>query len=210
MSPWSTTRRNVMSSEMERLEKQMEFIKEVDSLKNINRRSYVLDGSRNENDAEHSWHISLMAFLLSEHSNDPDIDIPKVIRMLLIHDIVEIDAGDTFAYDEEGNRTKVARERECANRIFNILPQDQAAELLSLWEEFEARATPEAKFAASLDRLQPMLLNHGTEGRTWKEHGVKASQVRSRNGHIREGSDTIWTFASSIIDDSVDREYLDE
>ncbi len=199
-----------MSSEMERLDKQMEFIREVDGLKGISRRSFILDGSRNENDAEHSWHLALMAFLLSEHSNDPDIDLPKVIRMLLIHDIVEIDAGDTFAYDEEGNKTKVERERECANRIFNILPQDQARELLSLWEEFEARETKEARFAASLDRLQPIMLNHGTGGRTWREHGVLADQVRARNEHIREGSETIWKHTCGIIEDSVRKGYLEE
>ena len=199
-----------MSSENERLDRQMDFIREVDSLKNINRRSYILDGSRNENDAEHSWHLALMALILSEHSNGRDIDLLRVIRMLLIHDIVEIDAGDTFAYDEEGNRTKVERETECANRIFNILPDDQARELLSLWEEFEARETKEAMFAASLDRLHPIMLNHGTGGRTWREHGVLAGQVRARNEHIREGSEKIWTHARGLIEDSVKRGYLEE
>lgn len=199
-----------MSSERKRLEEQMDFVREVDSLKNVDRRSYILDGSRNENDAEHSWHLALMAIILSEHSNGQDLDLLKVIRMLLIHDIVEIDAGDTFAYDEEGNRTKVQRERECAERIFNILPDDQARELLSLWEEFEARETKEARFAASLDRLQPILLNHGTKGRTWREHGVLADQVRKRNEHIHEGSETIWNYTKDLIEDSVKRGYLEE
>ena len=202
--------RNVMSSEKERLDRQMDFIREVDGLKGISRRSFILDGSRNENDAEHSWHLALMALILSEHSNAQDIDLLKVIRMLLIHDIVEIDAGDTFAYDEEGNRTKMERERACADRIFNILPDDQARELLSLWEEFEERGTKEARFAASLDRLQPIILNHGTGGRTWREHGVLADQVRERNEHIHEGSETIWNHARGLIEDSVKRGYLKE
>lgn len=184
---------------MERLKKQIEFILEVDKIKNIYRQSYISDGSRKENDAEHSWHLALMSFLLSEYSNS-EIDIKKVMMMTLIHDIVEIDAGDTYCYDDDGNNSKLERELKAADRIFNILPQDQAEEMRKLWDEFEAGVTPEAKFAATLDRMQPLLLNDITGGRSWREHGVTNQQVLQRNSVTKEGSDQLWDCCKEIIE----------
>ncbi len=186
----------------------MTFIKEVDKLKGIYRQTLLMDGSRRENDAEHSWHLAIMALLLSEHAKDKNIDILKVVKMVLVHDIVEIDAGDTYCYDDKAGLDKAEREIKSADRIFNILPQDQAEELMSLWKEFEERSTPESKFAASLDRLQPLFHNHQTEGVSWIEHGIAAEQVIERNKHIGESSEVLWDFAKEIIDDSVDKGYL--
>ena len=171
----------------ERFLKQIEFIKEIDKLKQIYRQSYILGKNRKENDAEHSWHIALMAILLQEHSNQ-DINIIKTIKMLLIHDLVEIDAGDTYAYDEKGNEEKFEREQIAAERIFGLLPEDQRQEFLDLWLEFEERKTNEAKFAASLDRFQPIILNYFTDGKAWIEHDIKKEQVIKRNQHTNEGS----------------------
>ena len=186
----------------DRLKKQMEFILEVDKLKNIYRQSYVSDGSRHEEDADHSWHLALMALLLSEHANS-DIDVLKTMGMVLIHDIVEIDAGDTFAYDSIGNTTKREREEKAADRIFNILPQDQAVYLRKLWEEFEAYETMEAKFAHVLDNAQPLMLNNATNGKSWREHKVKKSQIMKRNEKVNTGSESIWEFLEGIIEDNV-------
>lgn len=183
----------------ERLEKQLDFILELDKLKNIKRRSYVADGSAHEDDAQHSWHLALMAMLLSEYAKEK-VDVLHVIKMVLIHDAVEIDAGDTYAYDKEGNVTKREREEKAADRIFRILPEEQAQEMRSLWEEFEAAATPEAKFARTLDNVQPVLLNDITKGRSWKEHGVKAGQVLERNRITREGSDVLWNHVQCLVD----------
>lgn len=186
----------------ERLEKQLAFIMEVDKLKNITRQSYISEGSRKENDAEHSWHLALMSLLLCEYANT-GIDVLKVMTMVLIHDIVEIDAGDTYAYDIEGNQTK--RERECvaADRLFQLLPKDQAGYMRALWEEFESSDTPEAKFAATLDRLQPLLLNDITGGKAWREHGVYKEQVLDRNRHTAEGSEELWEYAKDLIHENV-------
>lgn len=184
---------------MDRLKKQLEFILEVDKIKNIFRQSYISDCSRKENDAEHSWHLALMAFLLSEHSNS-DIDVKKVMMMTLIHDIVEIDAGDTYCYDETGNVSKLEREIKAAERLFNILPEDQAIQLRILWDEFEAGETPEAKFAATLDRMQPLLLNDFTNGKSWREHGVSKEQVMKRNSVTKEGSEVLWEHCRKLID----------
>ena len=151
----------------ERLKKQMEFLLEVDKLKFIQRQTYLSDGKRKENDAEHSWHLAMMAVLLAEHSNE-ELDLVKVITMVLIHDIVEIDAGDTYAYDAAGNESKRQREVKAADRIFHILPQDQAKKLRDIWEEFEAYETPEAKFAHVCDNVQPLMLNDATEGLSWR------------------------------------------
>jgi len=186
----------------DRLKKQMEFILEVDKLKNIYRQSYVSDGSRHEEDADHSWHLALMALLLSEHANS-DIDVLKTIGMVLIHDIVEIDAGDTYAYDSKGNTTKREREEKAADRIFNILPGDQAVYLRELWEEFEAYETMEAKFAHVLDNAQPLMLNNATNGKAWREHQIKKSQVMKRNEKVNTGSESIWEFLEGIIEDNV-------
>lgn len=179
---------------MERLQKQMEFIAEVDKLKKIGRQSYLTDSSRKENDAEHSWHLAMMAVFLSEYAKE-DVDVLHVISMVLIHDLVEIDAGDTYAYDTEGNKSKRAREEKAADRIFNILPEDQAKKVRDLWEEFEANETPEANFANALDRVQPIMLNHKSDGKAWAEHGVALSQIMSRNINVEKGAPKLWEYA---------------
>ncbi|SCP96022.1 HD domain-containing protein [Anaerobium acetethylicum] len=189
---------------MERLKNQMEFILEVDKLKKITRQSYITDGSRKENDTEHSWHLALMCLLLSEYSNE-DIDVLKVMSMVLIHDIVEIDAGDTYAYDDAGNETKRERELKAAERIFGILPEDQRCSMMDLWEEFETGETREAKFAAVLDRVQPILLNHTTGGRAWREHEVREEQILKRNERTSEGSEKLWEFCRGMISENVAR-----
>lgn len=193
----------------ERLKKQIDFICEVDKIKNVFRQTRIHDGSRRENDAEHSWHLALMAILLIEHSQHPDINMLKVIKMCIVHDLVEIDAGDTFCYDANANLDKLEREQKAAKRIFGILPDDQSAELLSLWVEFDAMETPEAKFAAALDRLQPVLLNYINNGGTWKEHGIVKEQVVKRNSHIQTGAPSLWEYASELIDDAVIKGYLE-
>lgn len=182
----------------DRLKKQMEFILEVDKLKKIGRQTYLSDASRKENDAEHSWHLALMAVLLAEHSNE-DIDILKVITMVLIHDLVEIDAGDTYAYDEVGKASQRKREETAADRIFNILPEDQARYMRNLWEEFEAQETSEAKFARTLDNAQPVMLNDATDGLAWREHEVKLNQVMGRNKNTHKGSEDIWEYVQNIF-----------
>ena len=184
---------------MERLEKQMEFILEVDKVKKIVRQTYLSDASRKENDAEHSWHLALMAVLLKEYSNE-EVDLAKVIPMVLIHDLVEIDAGDTYAYDEAGAKTKRERETKAADRIFGLLPSDQGTWLRELWEEFEAYETAEAKFAHILDNAQPLLLNDASNGRSWAEHGVHKSQIYKRNEHTSEGSREIWEYMKKLVD----------
>lgn len=187
----------------ERLKKQMEFLLEVDKLKFIQRQTYLSDGKRKENDAEHSWHLAMMAVLLAEHSNE-ELDLVKVITMVLIHDIVEIDAGDTYAYDAAGNESKRQREVKAADRIFHILPQDQAKKLRDIWEEFEAYETPEAKFAHVCDNVQPLMLNDATKGLSWKEHKVKKSQVLARNQRITQGSVTMRNYVDEIINKNVE------
>ncbi len=178
---------------MDRLNRQLAFIREIDKEKFIGRQTYLSDGERKENDAEHAWHSALMAVLLSEYANEP-VDVFKTVTMLLLHDIVEIDAGDTYAYDAGGQQTAHEREQQAAERIFGLLPQDQGDQLRSLWEEFEARETPEAKFARVMDNLQPMLLNDATEGKSWVEHGVHLSQVLKRNERTHEGSEALWQY----------------
>lgn len=192
----------------DRLAQQIEFIVEVDRLKQVFRQTLLMDASRRENDAEHSWHLALMAVLLAEYSADPSIDILRAVKMALVHDIVEIDCGDTFCYDNEANIGKLERETKSADRIFSILPPDLASDVRALWDEFEARQTPEAKFAASLDRLQPLLHNFRTEGAAWRRHGVIADQVIERNCHIAEGAPALWEFASGMIEDAVRKGYL--
>ena len=194
----------------ERFSKQMEFIVEIDKLKHIERQSALCDGTRQENDSEHSWHIALMAVLLSEYANSIDIDLLKVVKMLLIHDLVEIDAGDTFAYDLVGNSDKKQRERVAAKRIFGILPEDQNKELLSLWEEFESRATPEARFASALDKLQPLILSYNNKGWSWKKHGVVSTQIFESKKDITKGSENLWEYAKKLIQKSIDAGFLVE
>ena len=187
----------------ERLKKQMDFLLEADKLKFITRQTYLSDGKRKENDGEHSWHLALMAVLLSEYSNEK-IDLVKVITMVLIHDMVEIDAGDTYAYDAVGNQSKREREVKAADRIFNILPKDQAQKLRQLWEEFEAYETPEAKFAHVCDNVQPLMLNDATDGLAWREHDVKKSQVLQRNRRTGEGSQVLMEYINRILDKNVE------
>ena len=184
---------------MDRLRKQLDFILEVDKVKNIIRQTYLSDGNRKENDAEHSWHLALMAVLLKEHSNE-DVKLEKVIPMVLIHDLVEIDAGDTYAFDEAAKMTQASRERAAADRIFGMLPDDQVAWFRLLWEEFEAYETPEARFAHMLDNCQPMFLNDATDGRSWEEHHVKKSQIYNRNRKTGEGSEIIWKYMKEIVE----------
>lgn len=196
--------------ETNRLKKQMEFIIEIDKLKKVYRQSFVTGGEKAENDAEHSWHLALMSILLLEYAQTDEAkpDLLRVLKMVLVHDLVEIDAGDTYCYDEEAARDKCLREEKAAGRLFNLLPPDQAAEFRSLWDEFEERRTPEAVFAAALDRLQPVLLNYHTEGQSWKMHGITAEQVLERNNLIREGAPRLWAYVREIISSAVEKGYL--
>ena len=189
---------------MTRLEQQINFIIEVDKLKSIIRQNYLTDGSRKEDDADHSWHLALMCAILGEHSNEK-IDIVKTMTMVLIHDIVEIDAGDTYAYDAEANVSKRERELAAAERIFNLLPEDQANQMRALWDEFEEDLTPEAKFASALDRVQPSLLNAASDGKSWKEHEVTFSQVMKRNEVTHEGSEVLWEYQYNMLKQQVEK-----
>ncbi len=180
--------------EESRIDKQFNFFREIDKEKFIGRQTYLTDGERKENDAEHAWHMAIMTILLSEYSNEK-IDVLKTVTMLLIHDLVEIDAGDTYAYDEEGKKTKRARELAAADRIFGLLPEDQKKKLRALWDEFEEGETAEARFAHGMDHIQPLMLNAATEGKSWKEHGIRLSQVLARNQNTAEGSETLWEYA---------------
>lgn len=178
----------------ERLEKQFDFFREIDKEKFIGRQTYLTDGERKENDAEHAWHMAIMTVLLAEYANEK-IDVLKTVMMLLIHDLVEIDAGDTYAYDEEGKKTQREREEKAAKRIFGLLPEEQGEKLMALWEEFEAYETPEANFAHTMDNIQPVMLNDATDGKAWLEHGVHLSQILGRNKKTAEGSKELWQYA---------------
>ncbi|MBR4708259.1 MAG: HD domain-containing protein [Pseudobutyrivibrio sp.] len=186
----------------ERLKKQLDFALEIDKEKNIFRQTHLSGHGRNENDAEHAWHMAIMAYLLREYSNEP-VDIGKVMLMCLIHDIVEIDAGDTYAYDEENKKTQAAREEAAKKRIFGMLPDDQAMELMALFEEFEAYETPEAKFARAMDNLQPLILNNSNGGEDWKNHKVTATQIYGRQGKTVLGSKKLFEVVDSIIKDHI-------
>lgn len=193
---------------MERLTKQIEFIIEVDKIKNIYRKNFVIESGRHETDAEHSWHLAVMAILLAEHVAEYKLDILKVVKMVLIHDIVEIDAGDTYCFDRKAGLDKEAREKAAANRLFSILPDDQAGEFQLLWEEFEAAVSPEAKFAAALDRLQPLLLHYHTEGKSWKLNSITSDKVIARNEKTRDISAKLGKLVDEIIADSINKGYL--
>ena len=186
----------------EDLLKQIEFIKEIDKLKYIQRRTKLFNSDRNENDAEHSWHLAMMAIILSQHSNVP-IDILKVVKMVLIHDIVEIDAGDTFIYDTVKNHTNTDEELLAAKRIFGLLPDAQRDEMIAVWEEFETGETAEAKFAKSMDRLEPLLQNVSNNGGTWMEYHVDYKKVYEKKQVIKNGSVSIWNYAENLIEESV-------
>lgn len=193
-----------MSSE-ERLDRQLAFIAELDKMKSIIRHTPLMDASRRETDAEHSWHIAVMALLLAEHADQP-VDAVKVMKMLLIHDVVEIDAGDTFIYDVGGNADKAEREQKAADRLFGLLPDDQNAELRALWEEFEARETPEARFASSIDRFQPIMNNHLARGGSWQANKVQPETVLSFNeSRIGGASKRLWTRIKEMVAISVGR-----
>lgn len=192
----------------ERLYKQLEFIVEIDKLKQILRQSVVTGSLRNENDAEHSWHLAVMAILLSEYAAAKEIDVLRVVKMVLIHDLVEIDAGDTFCYDAKGYEDKDQREQKAADRLFNILPPDQACEIMELWREFENLTTPEARFAASLDRIQPLLLNYHTNGHTWKKPGINSKMVFKRNDVARENAPELFEYVKEVIESSIEKGYL--
>lgn len=192
----------------EKLKKQIEFMIELDKMKNLYRQTYVLHENRKENDAEHSWHIALMAFLLAEYAK-PETDIFKVMKMLIIHDVVEIDAGDTYCYDYEGYKTKADREEKASQRIFGLLPEEQKNEFYSLWREFEDGTTNEAQFAGVLDRLQPIILNYSKNGISWQEHAVKAEQVIDRTKHFSEISPELSELINAIIHDATGKGYLD-
>ena len=176
--------------EKKELDQLFSFFREIDKEKFIGRQTYLTDAKRKENDAEHAWHMAVMTLLLSEYSNE-EIDVLHTISMLLIHDLVEIDAGDTYAYDEEGKKTQTQRERKAADRIYGLLPEKQGRKLYDLWQEFEERKTPEAKFARVMDNLQPMMLNAATDGKAWEEHQVELNQILKRNEHTPEGSELL-------------------
>ncbi len=191
------------SPAVDRLARQIRFIVEVDKLKEIFRQTLTINSRRRENDAEHSWHLCLLVITLAEHANQPDLDVLRVLKLVIIHDLVEIDAGDTFAYDTAGMATQHAREAVAADRIFGLLPDDQARDFRALWDEFEARQTPESRFAAAVDRFQPMLLNCRTEGAAWRRHGITRDRVLARNAYLAEGSTALWAYAEAMINEAV-------
>ena len=186
----------------ERLKQQLEFALEIDKEKNIFRQTHLSGHGRNENDAEHAWHMAIMAYVLREYANEP-VDIARVMLMCLIHDIVEIDAGDTYAYDAEGLKTQKARENAAKERIFSLLPDEQKQELMQLFDEFEEFATPETKFAHSMDNLQPLLLNNSNGGGDWKEHDVSAEQVYGRQRKTRLGSERLYEETDRILQENI-------
>ena len=193
----------------DRLRKQMEFALEIDKEKNVFRQTHLSGKGRNENDAEHAWHMAIMAYLLKEYSNS-EIDISRVMIMCLIHDIVEIDAGDTYAYDKEGLATQKEREDAAKERIFSILPEDQKKELTALFDEFEENETPESKFAHAMDNLQPLMLNNSNDGGDWREHGVTREQVYGRQSKTREGAEKLYELTDKIIREHISKGNIKE
>ena len=188
----------------ERLKKQLDFALEIDKEKNIFRQTHLSGHGRNENDAEHAWHMAIMAYLLKEYSNEP-VDIGKVMLMCLIHDIVEIDAGDTYAYDAENLKTQKAREDAAKERIFSILPEEQKEELIKLFDEFEAYGTAESKFAHAMDNLQPLILNNSNGGSDWREHGVTKEQVYGRQSKTKLGSERLYEVTDKLIQENINK-----
>jgi putative hydrolase of HD superfamily len=202
---------NIVSpGQKDRFRQQIEFIVEVDKLKNVLRKTILMDRSRRENSAEHSWHIALTVLILSEYAKDSDVDLFRVMKILLIHDLIEIDAGDTYCYDDQGRKDQTRREKKAADRIFNLLPADQATTLRELWDEFEERSTPESRFANALDRLQPFLHNYFTEGQIWQENNIKSAQVKARMHPVDDGAPVLWNYVSSLIEDGVKKGFLAE
>ncbi|MEE9495007.1 MAG: HD domain-containing protein [Desulfobacterales bacterium] len=201
-------KRGIQPPDSKRLKNQIEFILEVDKLKKILRRTTLLDRSRQENSAEHSWHIALIVLVLSEYAEADNLNLLRVIKLLLTHDLVEIDAGDTYCYDESGIQDQKERETRAADRIFNILPADQAKSFRALWDEYEDRKTPESQFANALDRFQPLLHNYFTQGQAWRQHGIQKKQVLSRMQPVEEGSAFLWDYVTALIDDAVEKGFL--
>ena len=193
---------------MDRLARQIGFLIEVDKLKTIFRRNFLADGSRAENDAEHSWYFAMAALILSENAAT-QIDLVRVLEMALIHDVVEIDAGDTFIYDEEAKRDQAEREARAAERLFGLLPEDQAAGMLELWREFEECATPEARYARSIDRIAALILNLASHGKAWRHHGVSKAQIMAVNERIALGAPALWDHVRTLIEEAARRGDID-
>ena len=187
----------------------LRFALEIDSLKSVLRRNSVTDGSRRENSGEHSWHLALMAIVLAPHAGVP-VDVGRVVEMLLVHDLVEIDAGDTFVYDAAAREQQADIERRAADRLFALIPGDEGTRLRSTWDEFEAALTPEARFAHSVDRIAPLLLNHANRGELWADYGITAERVRAYNAHIADGAPDLWAAAQALIDDAAANEWFAE
>lgn len=198
-----------METDHTRLHQQLQFIVEIDKLKHVLRQTLLIDKSRRENDAEHSWHLAMMAILLSEYAGEK-VNLVRVLKMVLIHDLVEIDAGDTFCYDEPAIQTQTDREAAAADRLFGLLPRDQTDQLRSLWEEFEAKQSADARFATALDRLQPILHNYHTQGGTWKRAGVTIDKIRQRIAPIALGSPRLGEFAEALIQDALRQGFLEK
>jgi putative hydrolase of HD superfamily len=192
---------------MSELDARLRFILEADALKGVERRNPIANGARMENTAEHSWHLALMALVLAPHANE-SVDRAHVVAMLLVHDLVEIDAGDTYVYDDSAMIDKAEREMRAADRLFGLLPAEQRDELRALWDEYEAGETPEARFAHAIDRLSPLMLNHATQGETWKQFDLDEARVRSVNAPIGLGADDLWTFAQTLIEAGVAQGWL--
>ncbi len=186
----------------------MSFLLELDKLKSVFRRNHLADGSRLENDAEHSWYFAVAALLLAEHAATP-IDLPRVLRMALVHDVVEIDAGDTFIYDEAAKVDQAEREARAARRLFGLLPEDQASGLLALWQEFEAGETAEARYARAIDRIAAVVLNYASQGETWKQHRVPKQQILAINERIADGSPALWDYVRSLIEEAARRGFIE-
>ena len=193
---------------MDRLRQQLAFLVEIDRLKTVLRRNHIADGSRPENDAEHSWHFAVAALLLCETAV-AEVDLLKVLKMALIHDVVEIDAGDTFIYDTAAQADQAERETRAAERLFGLLPEDQARELRGLWQEFEERRTPEARYARAIDRLSALILNYASEGKTWRQHGISKAQLLAVNQTIELGSPILWSYVRGMIEEAAQRGYVD-
>lgn len=192
----------------DRLQRELRFPAEIDALKNVERQTTLTDRSRLENSAEHSWHIAVLAIILAEHADHKNLDLLKVVKMLLIHDIVEVDAGDTFCYAEGAENGKREREERAAERLFGLLPDDLSAQLNELWQEFEGQVTPEARYAAAMDRLQPVLQNLNSEGFAWRRHGIRREQVVARNRHIGAASSSLWSYVEGRLDEAEDKGWL--
>lgn len=190
------------------IDQQMRFLAEIDQMKSVYRQTLLIDRSRTETDAEHSWHLAMMAMTLFEYGKDPSVDLLRVLQMVLVHDLVEIYAGDTFAYDTEGNRTKAQREKEAADRLFAMLPEEQGAAYRALWEEFDSVQTPDARFATAMDRLQPFLNNYMTEGHSWRQRHVTEKQVRTRVGMIEDTVPEIWPYVERMLAECIRKGWL--